>query len=221
MHRKPYRYMFRRRRRLPSGVLPAILTLAAVITLLSYMSSQLRPIIKTLAESKAINLISLSVSEEVERNLAQEHLSYRDFIASETGTDGQITALAFKTAESSRFKRLVTESLIQRLENIDPDTLGIPLGNLTGTMFLSSLGPLVRVRVQSVGDVLTEYRNEFSSAGINQTRHSVYQNVSATVYLLIPGEIIPVEISEQVCVAETIIIGQVPDTYLNLLNGAK
>ena len=98
--------------------------------------------------------------------------------------------------------------------------LAIPLGNLTGIVLFSALGPSVRVRVQSVGDVKTAYENEFTSAGVNQTKHSIYLNTEVTVYLLIPGEIIPVTVQERVCVAETIIVGDVPDTYLNLKDGA-
>ncbi len=181
----------------------------------------MKPLIKTMAVSKTVNLISLAISEEADSSLTEESLSYRDFVSMDTNQDGQITLLSFQTAESTRFKRLLTERLVTRLESIDPNVLAIPMGNLTGVVLLSALGPSVRVRVQSVGDVKAEYENEFIAAGVNQTRHSVYLKLEVTVYLLIPGEIIPVTVEERVCVAETIIVGEVPDTYLNLKNGAN
>lgn len=174
-----------------------------------------------MAVSKTVNLITLAISEETDGSLTEEMLSYSDFVSLETNPDGRVTMLSFRAAEGARFKRLMTERLVTRLESLDPDVLAIPLGNLTGIVLFSALGPSVRVRVQSVGDVKAAYENEFAAAGVNQTKHSVYLKTEITVYLLIPGEIIPVTVQERVCVAETIIVGEVPDTYLNLKDGAN
>ena len=179
----------------------------------------MKPLIETMAISKTVNLISLAISEETDDSLADEELTYPDFVSMESGERGQVTSLSFKVSEGTRFKRLVTARLVERLETIHPDELAIPLGNLTGVLLLSALGPSVRVRLHSVGDVKTEYENEFTAAGVNQTKHGIYLRIEVTVYLLIPGEIIPVSVEERVCVAETIIVGEVPDTYLNLQDG--
>ena len=202
-------------------MLPLLLAAAVSIGFFQCISSRLKPLIETMAVSKTVNLISLAISEETDNSLAEEMLSYPDFVTLETNQDGQVTMLSFRTAENTRFKRLMTERLIARLESIDPNVLSIPLGNLTGVVLFSALGPSIRVRVQSVGDIKTAYENEFTAAGVNQTKHSVYLKTEATVYLLIPGEIIPVTVQERVCVAETIIVGDVPDTYLNFKNGAN
>lgn len=217
MRRRPLRI----RSRLPSAVLPLIFAAAISFGFFHFLSARVEPLIETMAVSKAVNQISLAISEETDNSLAENQLTYQDFVDVQTGSSGQVTSLSFRTAENTRFKRLVVERLIARLENIDPEQLSVPLGNLTGILFLSAAGPSVRVRVQSIGDVTAEFRNEFTSAGVNQTRHSVYLDLSVTIYLLIPGEIIPVEVAEQVCVAETVIVGQVPDTYLNLQDGVN
>lgn len=181
----------------------------------------MKPLIETMAVSKTVNLISLAISEETDNSLAAEDLNYPDFVSMESGENGRVTSLSFKVSEGMRFKRLVTARLVDRLETIDPDELAIPLGNLTGVLLLSALGPSIRVRLQSVGDVKTEYEDEFTAAGVNQTKHAIYLKVEVTVYLLIPGEIIPVSMEERVCIAETIIVGEVPDTYLNVQDGAN
>lgn len=221
MRRHPRRRLVRARRRLPPAVLPLLLTAVVSVVFFQRLSFSLKPLIQTMAVSKATNLISLAISEEMDGSLNEEMLSYQDFISAEKDQAGQVTMLSFQTAESARFKRLITERLAKRLESIEPDVLAIPLGNLTGVLLFSSLGPSVRVQVQSVGDVKTAYENEFTAAGVNQTKHSVYLSLDVTVYLLIPGEIIPVTVQERVCVAETIIVGEVPDTYLNLKDGAN
>lgn len=221
MLRYPRRRFVRARRAVPPALLPLLLAAAASIAFFQAVSSRLKPQIETLAVSRTVSLISLAIAEEADRSLTEELLTYDDFISTQTDPDGQVTMLSFRTAESTRFRRLLTERMADRLESIDPDALAIPLGNLTGVVLFSALGPSVRVRVQSVGDVRTAYEQEFVAAGVNQTRHSVYLRVEVTVYLLIPGEIIPVTAQERVCVAETIIVGDVPDTYLNLKDGAN
>ncbi|MDE6280627.1 MAG: sporulation protein YunB, partial [Oscillospiraceae bacterium] len=77
----------------------------------------------------------------------------------------------------------------------------------------------VRVRVDSVGEVIADYTNSFTSAGVNQTLHRVCLDITATIYLFLPGEVLPVTVSSSVCVAETVIVGETPDTYLNLDKG--
>lgn len=221
MFRYPRRYMFRARRRLPPAMLPLLFAGILSVCFFRYLSLQMRPTIITMATSKASNLISLAISEETDNGIKDGQLTYRDFIDMEQSDSGQIMSLSFRTANGTRFKRTVTERLVSRLEGIDSDSLSVPIGNLTDVLLFSALGPSVRVRIQSIGDVSASYRNEFVSAGVNQTRHSVYLDISATVYLLIPGEIVQVTETESVCVAETIVVGQVPDTYLNLQNGAN
>lgn len=221
MQRYPRRRLVRARRRLPPAVLPLLLAAAISIAFFQCVSARLKPLIETVAVSRTINLISLAISEETDSSLTEEMLSYPDFVSLGTNSDGKVTTLSFRTVEGTRFKRLMTERLVARLESLDPEALAIPLGNLTGVVLFSALGPSVRVRVQSVGDVKTAYENEFTAAGVNQTKHSVYLKTEVTVYLLIPGEVIPVTVQERVCVAETIIVGEVPDTYLNLRDGAN
>ena len=73
--------------------------------------------------------------------------------------------------------------------------------------------------VDSVGEVTADYANSFTSAGVNQTLHRVCLDIHATVRLFLPGEVLPVSVSSSVCVAETVIVGETPDTYLNLDKG--
>ena len=70
-----------------------------------------------------------------------------------------------------------------------------------------------------MGDVAADYANSFTSAGVNQTLHRVSLEITATIYLFLPGGVLPVSVSSSVCVAETVIVGETPDTYLNLEKG--
>lgn len=214
------RRFHRMRRRVPAGLLPVLLTAVVSAVFFWSLSCRLEPILEVTAVTRAKNTISLAISEEIDESLSADAMTYGDFVAVEKDSGGRISSLSFQTAQSNRFKREVIARLTRRLRQIGPEELSISMGNLTGVLLLSAVGPDIRVNVQSVGDVTAKYENEFTSAGVNQTRHSVYLDVSVTLYLLIPGKIIPVRGEERVCVAETVIVGQVPDTYLSLQDGA-
>lgn len=200
----------------------AALILGALVAaglLLQNLNSRLLPVLEAKASSQAANLITQAINIAVDNCLQENDMSYGDFVTIATDSAGKVTALTSNTAANSRFKRQVVEAVIRQLNGLDSDALGVPLGTLTGQPMLSGAGPCVRVRVDSVGEVTADYTNSFTSAGVNQTLHQICLDITATVRLFLPGNIIPVSVSNSVCVAETIIVGETPDTYLNLDKG--
>ena len=202
------------------GPLPVLLPVAAVLTALMlffhFVNGRIWPVLEAAAASQATNLMTQAINAAVDDCLEQNGMTYADFITVEKDAAGKVTSLTGNTIQASRFRRLVTDAVIQRIGEMDADALGVPLGSLTGQALLSGVGPSVRVRVDSVGSVTADYSNSFTEAGVNQTLHRVCLNVEATVYLFLPGEILPVSVSSSICVAETVIVGETPDTYLNL-----
>ena len=195
--------------------LPAGLALILVCLLLHTLNGKLRPVLETTATTKATNLMVQAIDIAVDNCLQENDMSYRDFVTLGTDTTGKVSSITTNTVANSRFKRQVVEAVIRQLGTMDSEALKIPLGTLTGLPLLSGAGPRVRVKVDSVGEVTADYSNTFTSAGVNQTLHRVCLDITATVYLFLPGEILPVSVSSSVCVAETVIVGETPDTYLN------
>lgn len=202
-----------------AAVLPVGLALALAFLLLGGLNGRLRPVLEAKATSQATNLMTQAIDAAVDNCLQENHLNYADFVTVETDTAGKVTSLTSNTAANSRFKRQVVEAVIRQLSAIDSGALGVPLGSLTGHPLLSGAGPRVRVKVDSVGDVTAGYVNSFDAAGVNQTVHRVSLEITATMRLFLPGEILPVSVTSSVCVAETVIVGETPDTYLNLEKG--
>ena len=196
--------------------LPVGIALALVCALLHTLNGKLRPVLETTASTQATNLIVQAIDAAVDNCLQENDMNYRDFVTLETDTSGKVTSITSNTAANSRFKRQVVEAVIRQLGAMDSDELGVPLGTLTGQPLLSGTGPRVRVKVDSVGEVTADYANTFTSAGVNQTLHRVCLDITATVYLFLPGETLPVSVSSSVCVAETVIVGETPDTYFSL-----
>lgn len=108
----------------------------------------------------------------------------------------------------------------QELNNYKSGEFYIRLGTFTGTKILAGRGPNVPIKMSTIGNVDTELVSQFSQAGINQTLHRIYLNVSCTVTVLTPFDSIEQKITNQVLIAEAVILGDVPETYYNL-NGVK
>jgi len=198
---------------------PILVALALVFAFIRTLNGYLRPVLETAAISQATNLMTQTIDIAVDNCLQKHDMYYSDFVTISTDAGGKVTSIASNTPANSRFKRQVVEEVTRRLGTLESDALGVPLGTLTGQPLLSGVGPRVRVKVNSVGDVIAAYTNSFTSAGVNQTLHRICLDITATIHLFLPGEILPVSVSSSICVAETVIVGETPDTYLNLEKG--
>ncbi len=94
--------------------------------------------------------------------------------------------------------------------------LKLHFGSFTGFKLLAGKGPGIKIRISSIGNVKTDLRSEFIAEGINQTLHRVYLQVDCEVSILTPFDNIDKKISNQVLIAENVIVGHIPDTYYNL-----
>ena len=208
-----------RRGELLAVLLPSGVALALACLLLHTLNGQLRPVLAATASSQAVNLMTQAIDTAVDNCLRENGLGYSDFVTVERDAGGKVTSITSNTAANSRFKRQVVDSILRQLGEISGDQLSVPIGSLTGQPLLSGVGPKVRARVDAVDEVTADYDNSFTSAGVNQTLHRVCLNISVTIRLFLPGEVVPVSVSNSVCVAETVIVGETPDTYLSLEKG--
>lgn len=200
-------------------LLPILAALAVTGVLLHTLNGRLRPVLETAASSRAANQMTQVIAAAVDNCLQENGTGYSDFVTLEKDAAGKVTSITSNTAANSRFKRQVVEAVIRQLSALDSETLGVPIGTLTNQPLLAGAGPRVRVSVDSVGEVTADFANSFTSAGVNQTLHRVCLDINATVHLFLPGEVLPVSVSSSICVAETVIVGETPDTYLNLEKG--
>ena len=107
----------------------------------------------------------------------------------------------------------IADEILRRLTEVSTSELEIPLGTLTGSALLAGRGPRLFVRMQAVGSANAVFRNQFTSAGINQTRHQIFLDVDVYMSILLPGMKTSTKVTNEIAVAETVIVGSVPDTY--------
>lgn len=201
---------FRRRHRGQLALLLLLLTAAG----LSYLFfAQMQPLIGRIAVSRVSNQVSRIMSAAVNDAVSNGEVEYDRLISFQTDSEGRVSAISSNMAEFNRLQTLIDASILQRLGDISTSTLSIPIGTLSGVTLLSGRGPALEIRMQSVGSSTSRFENEFTSAGINQTKHRVVLEVEVFVSILLPAFRTATEVTGSYVVAETVIVGIVPENY--------
>ena len=183
--------------------------LAAAVSLLWH----LKPVMTSMATARVSNLVNRIVSAAVNEAVENGDIDYQNFVIFEKDETGHITALRSNVAEVNRMQGQITDEILHRLSEVATSELEIPLGTLTGAALLAGRGPSRFVRMQAVGSASAAFRNQFTAAGINQTRHQIFLDVDVYMSILLPGMKTSTKVSNEIAVAETVIVGGVPDTY--------
>lgn len=207
------RYMRRGMTRRERGALVLLAVCAALVALTVVGLHRLEPLLTSLATARVSNAVTRVVNSSVDETLYASGVDYDRLISLEKDNDGRITAVKSNMAEFNRLQSAVLADVLQKLSEVSTREVGIPLGSLTGSPLLSGRGPLLRVRMQSVGSSSAHFENEFTASGINQTRHEITLVVDVYVSILLPGYVTATRVTNRYSVAETVIVGSVPDTY--------
>lgn len=187
----------------------ALALVAAAVTLLC----NLRPVMTSMATARVSNTVNRIVMAAVDEAVASGQIDYSRFVTFEKDDAGHITALRSNVAEVNRMQSQIADEILQRLSEISTSELRIPLGTLTGSALLAGRGPKLTVRMQAVGSAVAAFRNQFTAAGINQTRHQIFLDVDVNMSILLPGLTTSTKVSNEIAVAETVIVGTVPENY--------
>lgn len=178
-----------------------------------YANVQMRPILANLATARVSNTVNRIVSESVQESIANGTLSYDHLVSFEKDAEGRISAVQSNMVVFNQLQSQILDLILARMEQVSTRELSIPIGTLTGFSILAGRGPRITVRMESVGSSSAYFSNEFISAGINQTRHQIVLNIDVAVSILLPGFSTATVISNGFTVAETVIVGAVPDHY--------
>ena len=201
------------------------LLVLAVILLVAFLMlrSRYREIVTELAETQVKNATSDLTNDAIAKQIANGTIQYDRIVYFEKNLDGRITALKTNMSEINRLigerirlyrKKDILNIINDEILALDTADIGIPLGSLFLPEFFSGKGPAIPVHILSIRNSDATFESNFSQAGINQTLHQLNMIVSVDVSVLVIGETDSFTIHSEVVVAETVIIGDVPSTYL-------
>ena len=190
-----------------------VLVLAAGVGFLMFRS-RYREVIRQLAQTQVKNTTSDLTNDAIAKQIAQGIIQYDRIVYFEKDLQGRITALKTNMSEVNRLKTDILNIINDEILALDTSDIGIPLGSLFLPELLSGKGPAIPVHILSIRNSDANFTSRFSQAGINQTLHQLTMVVSVDVAVLVLGQTSNFTINSEVVVAETVIVGAVPNTFL-------
>ena len=217
--RLPRMFVSRRPRRLGPGhrvIIKVMIVFMLVFVIFSISAARIRPVIAVLARSEAREFVIRTINNAISEEIEAGNLEYGNLVTLQKDHNGNITALVTNTAMINIMQTRISNNVVDMIENVVDANMAIPIGNAMGGMLLAGRGPRVPVRIPSVTNVETGFTNEFSSAGINQTRHVIMLAISVEIDIIIPGQREQTTVITEVAIAETVIVGIVPNVYADI-----
>ena len=190
-----------------------LLIVGSITALICLAVVQMGPILTSMATARVSNTVNRIVVAAVDEAIQGGEIDYSVLVSFEKDAEGKVTALKSNMAAFNRLQSLIADDILLRLSEVSTTELSIPLGTLTGSSLLAGRGPALKIKMQSVGSTTASFRNTFSAAGINQTRHQIMLDVDVHMSILLPGFRTSTKVSNEITVAETVIVGSVPQTY--------
>lgn len=192
-----------------------VLIIAAVVMVVFFlMRSRYREVIDDLAQTQVKNTTSDLTNDAIAKQIATGNISYDRIVYFEKDLNGRITALKTNMSEVNRLKTDILNIINDEILALDTSDIGVPLGSLFLPELLSGKGPAIPVHILSIRNSDANFVSHFSQAGINQTLHKLTMEVSIDVAVLVLGQTTSFTMSSEVVVAETVIVGDVPQTFL-------
>ena len=188
----------------------------AVILLALFLAirGKYRLVIQDLAQTQVKNTTSDLTNDAIAKQIADGVVQYDRIVYFEKDLDGRITALKTNIGEVNRLKTDILNIINDEILALDHSDIGIPIGSLFLPELLSGKGPVIPVHILSIRNSDANFVSHFSQAGINQTLHQVTMEIAIDVSVLVLGRTTSFTIESQVVIAETVIVGQVPNTFL-------
>ena len=190
--------------------------LIAVVGIWAFIGLRARlwPVARDLARTQVVNTASDLINDAILEQIMEGQIQYDRIVYFEKDLNGRITALKTNMAEVNRLKTETLNIINDQILAEDSDHFGVPVGSLILPEFFSGQGPQIPVRILAIRNSDANFRSDFTEAGINQTLQQLSMDVLVDVTVLVLGQTETFTVSSQMVVAETIIVGDVPATYL-------
>lgn len=212
--RRTRRALPRRSRKL-RRVFPVLLILLGLLGCFLFASIRIRPMVQNITAGIARQMMIDAIHQVVLEELERQQNDYADYVDLQRNEKGEILALSLNMMRINTLKSQIALTIQQELGESYRET-GVPLGTLTGLDLLRGHGPKVPLRVSALGNTTVDVQSRFDSAGINQTRHQIVLSISTGIYSYLTGVGATADVTTEVPVAETVIVGEVPQMYASL-----
>lgn len=196
-------------------IFTVIFILSVLIGSFLYIDTSLRPTITVLAETKALELANRSINKSVAQ-MVEGKINYEDLMTVKLDSNGSITYIQANTIMMNEIASKIALEIQDELKKVKSTSSYIPIGTALGSPILAKYGPKLKISIEPIGTVSVDFKTEFESSGINQTRHTIYLQANTKVKVVLPLITSTKEVNTKIPICETIIVGDVPESYVNI-----
>ena len=204
------RFIIKRKKK----IIKITLTLVIAVIIYKITIGYVGPVFETLCEEK-VRIISTIISNQESTKIMNKY-QYEELYTIEKDEVGDVTIIKSNVVPINNMISDLTEAIQNRFNEVENTEIKITLGNLLGGYYFSGIGPSIPIKVRSSGTIDTEIKSEFIAQGINQTLHRVYVNFECYFKVITPVKNFEKKVTNQVIIAEHVIVGNIPDAYYNL-----
>lgn len=199
----------------PKIIMVIIAIFVLINSILYFFDKNILPAVLSIGEEK-LKREATTIINETALDIYSKDFNYNDMIVTEKDNEGNITMLRADTVKLNYLSSKLVLASNDKISELEAIGLKVPLGYMTKNLVFYNLGPKINVKMTQIGNITSSYESVFESAGINQTRHKIYLNVNMKMKMIVPLNSRDVEISSQIPIAETIIVGKIPNTAIEL-----
>lgn len=185
-----------------------------IIVVFVYLNNVVNPVIIESSEAKTRSLSQQAVEQAIYETINETSI-YDTLVMIARDEQGNVSYITTNTLQINMLARELSKNAQAKLENLGAKGIDIPLGTFTGMPIFVGRGPNINVKLLPIGSIYCKFSSKFIDAGINQTNHKIYLTISTNVSVILPTANQTVQTTTEVMIAESIIVGKIPDTYLN------
>lgn len=179
------------------------------------INKQIKPTIHAMCEIQAKKIATQAINDAVKSKIKGD-IEYKDLLFVKQDNEGKVTMIQANTGLMNNIASEVALEVQEKIRQIPGGTIKIPLGNALNSQIIS--GPKIKLDLEPHGSVTVDFDTDFLESGINQTIHRVYLTIITDVKMVFPLISDTVTVRANVPIAETIIVGDVPESYINVPN---
>lgn len=194
-----------------------LLVLLMVLAVYSVVFTEriVKPNVAAIAEVKVKAMITQIVNDAVHKQFRSDS-DVNELLTIKTDQEGNITYVESNTTAMNNLATELTQAVQSQYRWSEAVALEVPVGSIVGSQILSQIGPYISLKVLPIGMSRANFKTEFESMGINQTKYKVYLQMDSQARVLAPFSINNIEIQNTILIAEAIIVGEVPEAYINV-----
>lgn len=185
-----------------------------ILFIILFLLCVVNPIVISIVESKVKADSTIAINNGA-LEVFDYGLGYNDLVNLERDVNGNITYLSINSLRINALTLQTVKLSQEYMNNLKDKRVSVPLGTMTGLAFLSGAGPEINFKILPIGAVKANYKSVFEDAGINQTRHMIFIEINADIEVILPLKNTVIKNTVEVYVAENIIVGKIPNVFLN------